>query len=138
MNSVKITGRLTRDPELRYGASNQKAVCRFGVAINRGKDRDGKDLGADFPNVVVFGRQAENCERYLAKGLRVLIEGHIRTGSYKDKEGRTVYTTDVIADRVEFIDWGSAQQRESGDTYDGAAYADIPDTFQAIDEDIPF
>ena len=103
MNSVVLIGRLTRDPEVRYTES-QLAVARFSIAINRVPGRDGQDRGADFPNIVVFGKQAENCERFLTKGRQVAIQGHIQTGSY-EKDGRKVYTTDVVADRVEFLDW---------------------------------
>ena len=106
MNSVALIGRLTKDPEVRYISENQTAVATFSIAINRGKDKNGQDRGADFPRVTVFGRQAENCERYLAKGRLVGVQGHIQTGSYKDKDGKNVYTTDVIAERVEFLDFG--------------------------------
>lgn len=105
MNSVSLIGRLTRDPEVHYGAQSQTAVCRFSIAIDRGKDRNGEDRGADFPGIVCFGKTAELCERYLAKGRMVGIQGRIQTGKY-EKDGRTVYTTEVLADRVEFLDWG--------------------------------
>lgn len=108
MNSVNLVGRLTRDPEVRY-TSSQMAVARFSIAIDRGKDTDGNDRGADFPNVVVFGKQAENCEKYLEKGRQVAITGRIQTGSYTKQDGTKVYTTDVVADRVEFI--GSKQDK---------------------------
>ena len=115
MNTVIIIGNLTKDPELRYSTgANQTAVCTFNVALNRGKDRNGNDMGADFPRVTVFGRQAENCSRYLAKGRKVAINGHIHTDSYTDRNGNKVYTTDVIADRVEYLtpkDPGSYQQQ---------------------------
>lgn len=132
MNSVVLIGRLTRDPEVRYTES-QLAVARFSIAINRVPGRDGQDRGADFPNIVVFGRQAENCERFLTKGRQVAIQGHIQTGSY-EKDGRKVYTTDVVADRVEFLEWGDRSQSSSQ-----GSSAGIPEGFQAIDDDdIPF
>lgn len=132
MNSVVLIGRLTRDPEVRYTES-QLAVARFSIAINRVPDRDGQDRGADFPNIVVFGKQAENCERFLTKGRQVAIQGHIQTGSY-EKDGRKVYTTDVVADRVEFLEWGDRSQSSSQ-----GSSAGIPEGFQAIDDDdIPF
>lgn len=99
MNSVNLVGRLTRDPELKEGTTS---VARFSVAIDRGKDKDGEDRGTDFPNIVVFGKQAENCEKYLGKGRQVAIQGRIQTGSY-EKDGKKIYTTDVVADRVEFL-----------------------------------
>ena len=130
MNNVNLIGRLTRDPEVRY-TDGGLAIARFGIAINRGKDTDGNDRGADFPSIVVFGKQAENCEKFLIKGRQVAITGHIQTGSY-DKNGTKVYTTDVVADRVEFIEWGDKAEKPSGS-------ADIPSGFSAIeDDDIPF
>lgn len=138
MNSVCIIGRLTKDPEIRYMPQNQMAVASFTVAINQGKDRDGKDKGADFPRVTVFGRTAENCEKFLAKGRLVGIQGRLKTGSHKDRDGRTVYTTDVIADRVDFLEWGD--KNGSGSAQSRTEYQDdIPEGFRAVDdEDIPF
>lgn len=135
MNSVALIGRLTRDPEVRYISENQTAVATFSIAINRGKDKNGQDRGADFPRVTVFGRQAENCERYLSKGRLVGVQGHIQTGSYKDKDGKNVYTTDVIAERVEFLDFGDkAAQNDTQSVSEG-----VPEGFRAVsDEDIPF
>ena len=139
MNKVIISGNLTKDPELRYTSESQMAVCTFTVALNRGKDKEGNDRGTDYPRVVVYGRTAENCEKYLAKGRKVLIEGRIHTGSYQNKDGATVYTTDVIAERVEFMG-GSQEQRpaatpapvpEPEPTYE-------PQQFAMIEEDIPF
>ena len=127
MNSVALIGRLTRDPEVRYTES-QMAVARFSIAINRVPGRDGQDRGADFPNIVVFGKQAENCERFLTKGRQVAIQGHIQTGSY-EKDGRKVYTTDVVADRIEFLEWGDREQKDDR----------VPEGFSQInEEDIPF
>ena len=129
MNQVIISGRLTKDIELKYTTS-QMAVARFSLALDRGKDKDGNDKGADFPNCVAFGRTAENLEKFSGKGLRISIIGHLQTGSY-DKDGQKVYTTDVIADRVEIIDW-------KGRTESAPHQDDIPQGFAAIDEDIPF
>lgn len=126
MNNVVLIGRLTRDPELRW--SNDLAVARFSIAINR----RGKDKGADFPSIVVFGKQAENCEKYLTKGRQVCIQGHLQTGSYTNKEGNKVYTTDVIADRVEFLEWGDREENPTNNsgTFEG---------FEAVeDDDVPF
>lgn len=132
MNSVVLIGRLTKEIELRYSNSGM-ASARFSIAINRGKDKNGEDRGTDFPNIVAFGKTAENCEKYLAKGRQVAIQGHIQTGSY-EKDGRKVYTTDVVADRVEFLEWGDRSQSSSQ-----GSSAGIPEGFQAIDDDdIPF
>ena len=83
---------------MRY-TNNNTAIANFSVAINRGKDKNGADKGTDYPRIVVFGKQAENCNKFLAKGRQVGIEGRIQTGSYTDKKGDRVYTTDVIASR---------------------------------------
>ena len=96
MNSVFLIGNLTREPELSYKPGNDPlAICKFSIAINE-KDR------VDYPSIVCFGRTAENCEKFLAKGKKVAVSGRIQTGSY-EKDGRKIYTTDVIADRVEFL-----------------------------------
>ena len=126
MNQVVLIGRLTKDPEVRYNPSTQMAVVKFTIAINR----IGKDKEADFPRITVFGKQAENCEKFLAKGRLVGIQGRIQTGSYQGKNGETVWTTDVVADRVEFLEWGEKKTP----TY----HDETPTGFSAVDEDIPF
>ena len=164
MNSVILIGRLARDPELSYTPNTQSAVCRFTIAVDRPR-RQGEDQGADFIRVTVWGRQAETCDRYLSKGRQVAVMGRIQTGSYKNREGVTVYTTDVVADRVEFLGSGNGGQGVSRDTYTGrepnfsreqsfgntaqdtgfssqpepfTGFDDMPDTFQAAEDDIPF
>ena len=114
MNSVSLIGRLTRDPEVRYTSESQMAVARFSIAIDRPVRRDGGEQQTDFPNIVVFGRQAENCERFLQKGRLVGIQGRIQTGSYTNKDGVKVYTTEVVASRVEFLEWGDRNDRGQG------------------------
>lgn len=131
MNNVVLIGRLTRDPEIRYTAGTQMAVATFTLAVDR-PVKAGAEKQTDFPRVTVFGKQAENCERFLAKGRLAGVQGRIQTGSYTNKEGQKVYTTDVVADRVEFLEWGERQQQ-------GGQQADYaPEGFSAIDEDIPF
>lgn len=103
MNSVQLVGRLTREPEMR--TAGETPVANFSVAIDR-PTAAGKEKQTDFPRVVVYGKTAELCEQYLAKGRLVAVTGRLQTGSYKNKEGVTVYTTDVVADRVEFLEWG--------------------------------
>lgn len=115
-------------------------MARFAIAIDR-PVRQGAEKKADFPQIVVFGKQAENCERFLAKGRLVGIQGRIQTGSYTSKAGNVVYTTDVIADRVEFLEWGDRNDRPSQGrpARQEPAEADIPEGFQAVqDDDIPF
>jgi single-strand DNA-binding protein len=127
MNNVTLIGRLTKDPEVRYTGESQMAVARFSIAIDRPTKGEKQ---TDFPNIVVFGKQAENCERFLTKGKLVGIEGRIQTGSYTNKNGDKVYTTDVVANRVEFLEWGDKKEKAD----DG-----IPEGFSAVnDDDIPF
>ena len=112
MNSVQLIGRLTRDPEVRY-TQDQMAIATFSIAIDRPPRRDGT-RETDFPRITVFGRQAENCEKHLVKGRLVGIEGRIQTGSYTNRNGDKVYTTDVVANRVEFLEWGDRQGQSQG------------------------
>ena len=147
MNSVVLIGRLTRDPEVRYTASTQMAVATFTVAIDR-PVRAGGEKQTDFPRVTVFGKQAENCEKYLAKGRLVGVQGRIQTGSYQNKDGVTVYTTDVVADRVEFLEWSDRPQRNAqsqelhGEKTRQTSMAEIepeiPSGFEPIEDDVPF
>lgn len=156
MNSVILIGNLTRDPDLRYSTgANQIAVCRFTVAVNDGY---GERQRTSFIPVVVFGKSGENCEKYLSKGRKVAVNGRIQTGSY-EKDGRTVYTTEVIANNVEFLGGGSGnsgnrqnnssygggaggysggQDRPSGDDFGNNDDAGMPGGFSSIDDDIPF
>lgn len=131
MNVVNLIGRLTKDPEVRYTTGqNQMAVATFTLAI----DRMGKEKQTDFPRITVFGRQAENCEKYLHRGNRVAIEGRIQTGSYTNKDGNKVFTTDVVANRVEFIE--TKKTAESGNQ--GVTEGDLPSQFEMLNEDTPF
>lgn len=106
MNEVVLIGRLTRDPEIRY-TNNQTAVCTFTLAVDRPRRRDQNQNPdaptADFIRITVWGRQGETCSRYLSKGRQAAVQGRIQTGSYVNNEGRRVYTTDVVANRVEFL-----------------------------------
>lgn len=129
MNSVVLIGRLTKDPEVRYISESQTAVANFTLAIDR-PVRQGAEKQADFPRITVFDRQAENCERFLSKGMKAAVQGRIQTGSYKDRNGQTVYTTDVVAERVEFLEWGN---NGGGHNQESA-----PEGFMAMDEDCPF
>jgi len=137
MNSVVLIGRLTKDPEIRYIPDNQKAVATFSIAVDR---PFAKEKTADFFNIVVFGKPAENCEKFLAKGRMVGIQGRIQNDSYTDKEGTKKYKTDIIADRVEFLEWGDKAQKSGGPSELPRGNAQIPDGFQALDDDdeIPF
>ena len=133
MNSVTLVGRATKDPELRYTSGTQMAVATFTIAIDR-MTRQGEEKKTDFPRVTVFGKQAENCEKFLKKGRLVGVEGRLQTGSYKDKNGNTVYTTDVVANRVEFLEWGEKTDAPK----QTPAQEEAPTGFEYLDENIPF
>ena len=115
MNQVVLIGRMTRDPEMRV-LQNGTATTRFTLAVDRGLSKEKKAEAegkgqptADFVPVTVWGKQAESCADYLAKGRMVAVQGRITTGSY-EKDGRTVYTTEVTAERVQFLEWGEKTQ----------------------------
>ena len=109
MNRVILMGRLTKNPEIKYaGKYNDMAVARYTLAVNRRYKRDGEQE-ADFISCITFGKSAEFAQKYLHKGKRIVIGSRISTGSYKDKDGKTIYTTDVIVEEHEF-----AQNKDSG------------------------
>ena len=142
MNNVTLIGRLTKDPEVRW--NDNMAIATFTVAIDRGKDKNGNDKGADFPRVTVFGRQAETVEKYLGKGRMVGITGRIQTGSY-ERDGQRIYTTDVVADRVEFLDKAEPRQQTVATNYTAQPAQQMnqqmgmPRGFEQIEDDgIPF
>lgn len=141
MNQVLLIGRLTRDPEVRYGAASQTAVARFTIAIDRGKDKDGNDRGADFPSIVCFGKTAENVERFVKKGQLVGVTGSIHTDSY-EKDGRKIYTTEVQAQRVEFLGKNTSSESPAAMPADNPfdnAESEAPSGFEKLtDDDIPF
>lgn len=137
MNIVNIIGNLTKDVDVRYTTGNeQKAITRFTVAVNDGY---GDDKRTSFIPVVVFGKQAENCEKYLSKGSKVGVTGKLQTGSY-EKDGRTIYTTDVIANRVEFLSSNGEKHAENANNgVTSGGFANTDGGFMALtDDDIPF
>ena len=155
MNKVILVGRLTRDPEVRYSqGENTMAIARYTIAVNRRFKREG-DPEADFIRCVVFGRAAEFAEKYFRQGLRIAISGRIQTGSYTNKEGIKVYTTEVVVEEQEFAESKAASDRNSSDfaannNYGGGyqqsgrpvpsqapsdGFMNIPD---GIDEELPF
>lgn len=112
MNKVILMGRLTRDPDVRYSAGeNSTAVARYTLAVDRRFHRDG-DATADFIGCVAFGRQAEFAEKYLRQGTKIAITGRIQTGSYTNREGQKVYTTEVVVEEQEF-----AESKSASDNY---------------------
>ena len=117
MNKAILIGRLTRDPELRYTNSN-RAVCQFSVAIDRPFTNQATgQREADFINVVVWDKQAENVGKYLAKGRLVAVEGRIQTRNYDNNEGRKVYVTEVVATNVQFLESRNAVQNNGGNNF---------------------
>ena len=103
MNKVMLIGRITREPELKHSQNGDVAIVRFGLAVNRKYKVDGGQ-DADFPNIVAFGKTAEFINKYFGKGSKMVVEGRLQTGSYTDKEGHKHYTTEVIAEDVEFAE----------------------------------
>lgn len=135
-------GRLTRDPEVRYTqGDNTSAVARFSLAVDRRFKKDG-DQTADFINCVAFGKTGEFIEKYGHKGTKFVVEGRIHTGSYTNKDGQKVYTTDVVVEQVEFAESkASADGNATGNTYNfdsstNAGFMNIPDGVE--DEGLPF
>ena len=115
MNKVILMGRLTRDPEIRYSQGEQStAVARYTIAVDRRFRRDGDQQTADFINCVAFGRQGEFAEKYFRKGIKIAITGRIQTGSYTNKDGQRVYTTDVVVEEQEFAESKSASESNAG------------------------
>lgn len=113
MNKVILMGRLTRDPDVRYSAGeNSTAVARYTLAVDRRFRRDGDSATADFIGCVAFGRQAEFAEKYLRQGTKIAITGRIQTGSYTNREGQKVYTTEVVVEEQEF-----AESKSASDNY---------------------
>ena len=150
MNKVILMGRLTRDPEVRYSQGEQAtAIARYTVAVDRRFRRDGDSQSADFIGCVAFGRQAEFAEKYLRKGIKIALTGRIQTGSYTNRDGQKVYTTEVVVEDQEF-----AESKASSDSYAAShprtsapeasmpnpgtaaeGFMNIPD---GIDEELPF
>lgn len=156
MNKVILMGRLTRDPEVRYSqGENTLAIARYTLAVDRRFNRNGDENSADFIGCVAFGKSAEFAERYLHKGTKIVVTGRIQTGSYTNKDGVKVYTTDVVVEDQEFAESKSSASNGDGG-YNNAGYSNsgygnaparpqpaaagdgfmnIPD---GIDEELPF
>lgn len=136
MNSVNLIGRLTKEPQVRY-TGDGLAVASFTLAVDR-PAKKGEDKQADFPRIIVFGKQAENCEKYLAKGRLVAIMGRIQTGSYEKQNGDKVYTTDVIADRVQFLEWGEDKANSQAPQKPTQTQQEEFHGFRQVKDDLPF
>jgi len=148
MNKVILMGRLTRDPEVRYSqGANSLAIARYTLAVDRRFRREG-EATADFIGCVAFGKQAEFAERYLRQGVKIAVTGRIQTGSYTNRDGQKVYTTDVVVEEQEFAESkGNADVNRGNTGFQAAAPAPAPafdagDGFMnipdGIDEELPF
>ena len=144
MNKVILMGRLTKDPDIRYTqGNNSMAVARYTLAVDRRYKKDGEEQQADFISCIAFGKSAEFAEKYYHKGIKIVIEGRIQTGSYTNKDGQKVYTTDVVIDGQEFVEskkedlnhsWGPNDKGTPSEVGDG--FMNIPDDGE--DEGLPF
>ncbi|MDE6318501.1 MAG: single-stranded DNA-binding protein [Lachnospiraceae bacterium] len=146
MNKVILMGRLTRDPEVRYSqGENATAIARYTLAVDRRFNRNNDEQTADFINCVAFGRSGEFAEKYLHKGTKIAVTGRIQTGSYTNKDGVKVYTTEVVVEEHEFAESKNASAGDGGYTpaprseaapaAAGDGFMNIPD---GIDEELPF
>lgn len=131
MNKVILVGRLTKDPEVRY--SGETAIARYFLAVDRKFKREGEPT-ADFINCVTFGKNGEFAEKYLRKGMKIAVTGRIQTGNYKDKDDKTVYTTDIVVEEHEFCE-SKGTQTPAPKTTDADGFMSIPD---GIDDELPF
>lgn len=135
MNKVALIGRLTRDPEIRH--NQDKLVGHFTLAVDRRFKRDGAEQTADFITCVAFGKTAEFLEKYVHKGTKLVVCGRIQTGSYTNKDGNKVYTTDVVAEECEFAESKatSAPQQQQKPQEDANGFMNVPD---GVDDEFPF
>ena len=133
MNRWIGIGRLTKDPEIRYSQTDNLCIARYTIAIDR---IGGKEKQTDFISCVAFGKSGEFADKYLHKGMKIAVEGRIQTGSYKDKEGNTRYTTDIVVERHEFCESkGSSGESAEAPADDPNGWMNVPD---GVVEDLPF
>ena len=141
MNRVVLIGRLARDPELRYTSSNI-ATCTFSLAVNRNFTNQAGEREADFINIVVWRKQAENCKNYLNKGSQVAVEGRIQTRNYEDQNGQKRYVTEVVADNVQFLDTKASREQRMNNSNNVNPYnlseAEAPQTRASDIPEDPF
>ena len=144
MNNVSLVGRLVRDPEVRYGQNESVSVAKFSLAVERKWKRDGEPT-VDFINCTVFGKSAEFTEKYFRKGMRVAITGRIQTGSYKNKDGQTVFTTEIIVESQEIAqsksesnESSTANNAEAGKSPYGSSGDDFMSIPEGAEDELPF
>lgn len=135
MNKVILMGRIVRDPEVRYGGANNTAVAKYTLAIDRKFKKEG-DPQADFINCIAFGKLGEFAEKYLHKGVKIAVTGRIQTGSYTNKDGQKVYTTDVVIEEQEFCESKSQSNSQPQPApINDNSWIDIPD---GVEDSLPF
>lgn len=133
MNKVILIGRLVKEPEVRY--AGETAVARYTLAVDRKYKKEGEPT-ADFINCVAFGKQGEFAEKYLNKGMKIAVTGRIQTGSYTNKDGQKVYTTDLVVEEYEFCESkGQTEEKPQMKHNFGDGFMNIP---EGIDEELPF
>jgi len=144
LNNVVLIGRLTRDPELRYIPNTGTAVSTFSLAVDKQVSREKKQEmeakgqpTADFINIVVWGRQAENCANYLAKGRLTAVQGRIQSRTYDGNDGIKRYVTEVVAERVQFLEWGDGDNRSNSNSIEDD-FTDIGGFNPTDSDNIPF
>ena len=135
MNKVILMGRLTRNPDVRYSQNGDQQMCiaKYTLAV----DRRGKDAGADFISCVAFGKNGDFAEKYLKQGTKIVVSGRIQTGSYTNKDGQKIYTTDVVAEEQEFAESKGSEdgKKAPADAPASDGFMDIP---EGIEQDLPF
>lgn len=136
MNKVILMGRLTRDPDVRYSSNGNEANCiaRYTLAVDRRFKREG-DQNADFISCVAFGKAGEFAEKYLHQGTKMVVTGRIQTGSYTNKDGQKVYTTDVVVEEQEFAESKNAGREEVKQNTSDEGFVNVPDELK---DDLPF
>ncbi|MFR8814383.1 MAG: single-stranded DNA-binding protein [Lachnospiraceae bacterium] len=139
MNTVILMGRLTRDPEIRYGGANNTAVARYSLAVDRRFKQEGQPE-ADFFNIVSFGKAGEFVEKYLHKGTKIVIEGELHNNNYENKDGQMVYGMNIVTRNIEFAESKSSQGTQDNpqpmpNVEAEGGWMNIPD---GIDEELPF
>lgn len=143
MNNVGLTGRITKDLELKY-TQNEKAYCRFTLAVDRGLSKEKKQEAeangqptADFISCLAWGKVAETLQKYTAKGKKILVNGSIETGSYTAQDGSKRYTTDVLVNRIEILEFADNNNTNNQDTRPFGQFDELPYQ-EANNEDLPF
>jgi single-strand DNA-binding protein len=137
INRTVLVGRLTKDPELRYTSSNI-AFCKFTIAVNRPYPESNGEREADFIQCVAWRKPAENMSRFVRKGSLIGAEGRIQTGSYDDKDGKRVYTTDVVCDSVQFLEPKSQGNQRDSEQYRNPGQHQSTPSIDVTEDDLPF